>query len=75
MVVTISPNMGNCEHTLNTLRYGYRVKEIGKDTFIGRRSNVGTLDLNRDGNHMVPKVADASGTKLKRAMRHKAIEA
>ena len=47
MVVTISPNMGNCEHTLNTLRYGYRVKEIGKDTFIGRRSNVGTLDLMR----------------------------
>ena len=71
MVVTISPNMGNCEHTLNTLRYGYRVKEIGKDTFIGRRSNVGTLDLNRDSNYMAPKVADASETKLKRAMRHK----
>ena len=31
MVVTISPNLTNAEHTLNTLRYGYRVKEIKND--------------------------------------------
>merc|ERR1711871_1101793 len=50
MVVTISPNMGNCEHTLNTLRYGYRVKELGNDSSsASRRSSAGnTLDLNRD---------------------------
>ncbi|KAI9340405.1 P-loop containing nucleoside triphosphate hydrolase protein [Zopfochytrium polystomum] len=28
MVATVSPNNGNSEHTLNTLRYAYRVKEI-----------------------------------------------
>ena len=28
MIATISPNVSNCEHTLNTLRYAYRVKEI-----------------------------------------------
>merc|ERR1711871_459338 len=50
MVVTISPNMGNCEHTLNTLRYGYRVKELGNDSSsASRRSSAGnSLDLNRD---------------------------
>lgn len=31
MIATISPNITNCEHTLNTLRYAYRVKEIRRD--------------------------------------------
>jgi kinesin family protein 2/24 len=31
MIAAISPNISNCEHTLNTLRYAYRVKEIRKD--------------------------------------------
>jgi hypothetical protein len=31
MIATISPGMASCEHTLNTLRYGYRVKEIRHD--------------------------------------------
>ena len=31
MIATISPNISNCEHTLNTLRYAYRVKEIRRD--------------------------------------------
>jgi kinesin family protein 2/24 len=48
MVVTISPNLTNAEHTLNTLRYGYRVKEI-KNEPGGKRRNRG-LDLNRDYN-------------------------
>ncbi len=50
MVVTISPNMANAEHTLNTLRYGYRVKEIKGDATDGsrRRRTKLTTDLNRD---------------------------
>ena len=31
MIATVSPNSGACEHTLNTLRYAYRVKELKKD--------------------------------------------
>ena len=31
MIATISPGMGCCEHTLNTLRYADRVKELGVD--------------------------------------------
>ncbi|XP_033103671.1 kinesin-like protein KIF2A isoform X2 [Anneissia japonica] len=29
MIATISPGMSSCEHTLNTLRYADRVKELG----------------------------------------------
>mmetsp|Transcript_4239 Transcript_4239/g.13499 ORF Transcript_4239/g.13499 Transcript_4239/m.13499 type:complete len:589 (-) Transcript_4239:126-1892(-) len=29
MIANISPSSGSCEHTLNTLRYAYRVKELG----------------------------------------------
>lgn len=32
MVACIAPNMGNCEHTLNTLRYADRVKERNAET-------------------------------------------
>ena len=46
MVVTISPNLTNAEHTLNTLRYGYRVKDIPVDGGKGRKNR--GLDLNRD---------------------------
>ena len=31
MIANVAPNSKNCEHTLNTLRYAYRVKEIGDD--------------------------------------------
>ena len=31
MIATVAPNSKNCEHTLNTLRYAYRVKEINVD--------------------------------------------
>eukprot|EP00602_Paraphysomonas_sp_CaronLab_P000228 CAMPEP_0185030702 /NCGR_PEP_ID=MMETSP1103-20130426/17711_1 /TAXON_ID=36769 /ORGANISM="Paraphysomonas bandaiensis, Strain Caron Lab Isolate" /LENGTH=1021 /DNA_ID=CAMNT_0027565921 /DNA_START=233 /DNA_END=3298 /DNA_ORIENTATION=+ len=43
MVACVSPNMANCEHTLNTLRYADRVKEHqtqatrGKDTDLSQR--------------------------------------
>eukprot|EP00940_MAST-03C_sp_MAST-3C-sp2_P003266 g3266.t1 len=32
MIATIAPNAANCEHSLNTLRYAYRVKEIEGDS-------------------------------------------
>ncbi|KAJ3333415.1 hypothetical protein HDU76_008439 [Blyttiomyces sp. JEL0837] len=31
MIATVSPNIGNSEHSLNTLRYAYRVKELKGD--------------------------------------------
>lgn len=32
MIANISPASTSCEHTLNTLRYADRVKELKKDT-------------------------------------------
>ena len=29
MIATVSPSIENCEHTLNTLRYAQRLKEVG----------------------------------------------
>ncbi|KAI9300975.1 P-loop containing nucleoside triphosphate hydrolase protein [Cunninghamella echinulata] len=40
MIATISPNQGNSEHTLNTLRYADRVKELK-----GERDRRGMSDL------------------------------
>lgn len=34
MIAAVSPNVLSCEHTLNTLRYADRVKELGKDADI-----------------------------------------
>ena len=31
MIANVSPASGNCEHTLNTLRYSDRVKELKKE--------------------------------------------
>jgi len=31
MIATVSPNASNCDHSLNTLRYAYRVKEIRRE--------------------------------------------
>ena len=35
MIATISPTAANCEHSLNTLRYAYRVKEIRQESGAG----------------------------------------
>ncbi|KAL1115602.1 hypothetical protein AAG570_005892 [Ranatra chinensis] len=34
MIATISPGMTSCEHTLNTLRYAYRVKELATNVIL-----------------------------------------
>lgn len=31
MIAMISPGLSSCEHTINTLRYADRVKELGAD--------------------------------------------
>lgn len=40
MIANVSPNSTSCEHTLNTLRYADRVKEIKKDTPRTLQSNL-----------------------------------
>ena len=45
MIANISPSEANCEHTLNTLRYADRVKELRKDD----RKAAGALMLPRQG--------------------------
>jgi hypothetical protein len=48
MIANVSPATGSCEHTLNTLRYAYRVKELrdgGKD---GEPSKTETQSVARD---------------------------
>src|SRR5690606_39239183 len=37
MIAMISPGNSDCEHTLNTLRYADRVKELGTDGESGAR--------------------------------------
>ena len=32
-IAMVSPALGSCEHTLNTLRYADRVKELGAGMF------------------------------------------
>ena len=32
MIANVSPTITACEHTMNTLRYAYRVKELGQPT-------------------------------------------
>uniref|UniRef100_A0A8C4N556 Kinesin-like protein n=1 Tax=Eptatretus burgeri TaxID=7764 RepID=A0A8C4N556_EPTBU len=40
MIAMISPGMSSCEHTLNTLRYADRVKELGVDPVMMAASQV-----------------------------------
>ncbi|KAK4468790.1 hypothetical protein MN116_007961 [Schistosoma mekongi] len=47
MIAMISPGMSSCEHTLNTLRYADRVKELGPGTLSASNSN---SDLQASGN-------------------------
>jgi kinesin family protein 2/24 len=39
MIANISPATGSCEHTLNTLRYAYRVKELRSEGQGGPKKN------------------------------------
>ena len=41
MIANVSPAAGCCEHTLNTLRYGDRVKELKKDSSGGLHGGSG----------------------------------
>jgi kinesin family protein 2/24 len=48
MIANVSPAASNCEHTLNTLRYADRVKELRKDSPSHRRSTASfaSMDTN-----------------------------
>ncbi|KAA0197996.1 Kinesin protein [Fasciolopsis buskii] len=43
MIAMISPGMASCEHTLNTLRYADRVKELGPTSMSAGNSNADLL--------------------------------
>lgn len=45
MIAMISPSMSSCEHTLNTLRYADRVKELGASEPSGQRAKTLNPDL------------------------------
>ena len=50
MIATVSPNSGACEHTLNTLRYAYRVKELKKENAKSAVENVNAYMPHHDKN-------------------------
>ncbi|XP_066156034.1 kinesin-like protein Klp10A [Euwallacea fornicatus] len=45
MIAMISPGVGSCEHTLNTLRYADRVKELGGGNVSIQKFDTNTRDL------------------------------
>lgn len=52
MIAMISPTLSSCEHTLNTLRYADRVKELGAENPSGDRENNkgrGPMSLDDEG--------------------------
>ncbi|CAH8608306.1 unnamed protein product [Schistosoma bovis] len=57
MIAMISPGMSSCEHTLNTLRYADRVKELGPGTLSASNSNT---DLPATGNTNQPQLSSRS---------------
>jgi kinesin family protein 2/24 len=74
MVACISPNIGNCEQTLNTLRYADRVKERSAETGESAMTNnhdSGTKRTSRISTLALPSFAESSeagtSTKLERS--------
>ncbi|KAJ3148782.1 Kinesin-like protein kif24 [Geranomyces michiganensis] len=51
MIATISPNMSNSEHTLNTLRYADRVKELKGDSHVADDRAADINDVYNQGHH------------------------
>ncbi|KAI8068258.1 P-loop containing nucleoside triphosphate hydrolase protein [Gongronella butleri] len=47
MIATISPSGSNSEHTLNTLRYADRVKELKGETNVQRSGSIGSIPDDR----------------------------
>lgn len=49
MIAMLSPGVASCEHTLNTLRYADRVKELGAGDVITNQGEEGFNDKQGDG--------------------------
>lgn len=68
MIANISPATGSCEHTLNTLRYAYRVKELrGEGAGLKRNASVttgGAGKLASDGVTPIARGASLNATDL-----------
>jgi kinesin family protein 2/24 len=48
MIATIAPNSSSCENTLNTLRYAYRVKELGPSKTLSKQRSEPNLTVARN---------------------------
>ncbi|VDP89589.1 unnamed protein product [Echinostoma caproni] len=62
MIAMISPGMSSCEHTLNTLRYADRVKELGPTSLSAGNSNTDLLPSAANRNGINNRAATGAGT-------------
>ena len=60
MIACVAPNLSNCEHTLNTLRYADRVKERNPET---RKPKVGLNNKNKRSERPVSRASTAPSMK------------